>query len=190
MNKNILRFLLSAVLLMCSVAAGAVGTQPSGAHSPEWVQAVLPTATTTGLYGYWHCTVCGKNFFDEQCTVEATDAALTVPVAKNNEIWYTTTDNKKLTPNKTDVFGAAYNDADNIYEKGLGKITFAGEVTSIGDEAFDSNYYPANCKPLQSIIIPNSVTNIGKSAFRKCTNLSYIKIPESITSIASNAFYL
>ena len=162
----------------------------SGAHSPEWVQAVLPTATTTGLYGYWHCTVCGKNFFDEQCTVEATDAALTVPVAKNNEIWYTTTDNKKLTPNRTDVFGAAYNDANNVYEKGLGKITFAGEVTSIGDEAFDSNYYPYNCKPLQSIIIPNSVTNIGESAFRKCTNLSYIKIPESITSIASNAFYL
>ena len=67
----------------------------SGAHSPEWVQAVLPTATTTGLYGYWHCSICGKKFFDEQCTVEATDAALTVPVAKNNEIWYTTTDNKK-----------------------------------------------------------------------------------------------
>ena len=33
----------------------------SGAHSPEWVQAVLPTATTTGLYGYWHCSICGKN---------------------------------------------------------------------------------------------------------------------------------
>ena len=159
-------------------------------HSAEWVQAVLPTSTTTGRYGYWHCTVCGKNFFDEQCTVEATDAALTVPVAKNNEIWYTTTDNKKLTPYRTDVFGAAYNDADNIYEKGLGKITFAGEVTSIGDEAFDSNYSSPNCKPLQSIIIPNSVTNIGEAAFRKCTNLSYIKIPESITSIASNAFYL
>lgn len=162
----------------------------SGAHSPEWVQAVLPTATTEGRYGHWHCRLCGKNFFDEQCTVEATDAALTVPVAKNNEIWYTTTDNKKLTPYRTDVFGAAYNDADNVYEKGLGKITFAGEVTSIGDEAFESYYYSPNCKPLQSIIIPNSVTSIGVYAFRKCTNLSYIKIPESITSIASNAFYL
>ena len=35
MDKNLSRFLLSAVLLMCSAAAGAVGTQPSGAGTSD-----------------------------------------------------------------------------------------------------------------------------------------------------------
>ena len=155
----------------------------SGAHSPEWVQAVLPTATTEGRYGHWHCRLCGKDFLDEQCTVEATDAVLTVPVAKNNEIWYTTTDNKKLTPYTTNVFGATYNDANNVYERGLGKITFDKDVTSIGEYAF------TECSSLKSISVPNSVTSIGNYAFIDCSSLKSISVPNSVTSIGERAFY-
>ena len=38
--------------------------------------------------------------------------------------------------------------------------------------------------------IPNSVTSIGDSAFRRCKNLTNITIPEGITSIGYDAFYM
>ena len=40
----------------------------------------------------------------------------------------------------------------------------------------------------QSTIIPNSVTSIGNSAFRRCASLTSIEIPNSVTSIGSEAF--
>lgn len=36
--------------------------------------------------------------------------------------------------------------------------------------------------------IPNSVTNIGWSAFRSCTGLTSVTIPNSVTSIDDSAF--
>ena len=42
---------------------------------------------------------------------------------------------------------------------------------------------------LTSITIPNSVTEIGSSAFSGCTGLTSIEIPNSVTSIGDYAFY-
>ena len=54
-------------------------------------------------------------------------------------------------------------------------------VKSIGDEVF------RGCESLESIVIPNSVTGIGESAFEH-TGLSNINIPESVTEIGNWAF--
>lgn len=54
-------------------------------------------------------------------------------------------------------------------------------VTSIGDFSFQ------NCTDLKSVIIPNSVSSIGESAFRGC-GLETIEIPNGVTSIGSRAF--
>ena len=48
-----------------------------------------------------------------------------------------------------------------------------------------SNTLIAGC---QSTTIPNSVTSIGKSAFRGCSSLSSVTIPNSVTSIGYGAF--
>lgn len=44
------------------------------------------------------------------------------------------------------------------------------------------------CKELMSIEIPNGVTVISDSAFRRCINLLNINIPDSVTTIGPNAF--
>ncbi|MCQ2094543.1 MAG: leucine-rich repeat domain-containing protein [Bacteroidaceae bacterium] len=101
------------------------------------------------------------------------------------------------------------------YCKGLTSITIPNSVTSIGDFAFDGcsgltsitvgsdnpNYDSRdNCNAIietatntliagcMNTVIPNSVTNIGASAFLNCTGLTSITIPNSVTSIGDYAF--
>ena len=45
-----------------------------------------------------------------------------------------------------------------------------------------------NCTGLTSVIIPNSITSIGRSAFYGCTFLTEVTIPNSVTSIGERAF--
>ena len=54
-------------------------------------------------------------------------------------------------------------------------------VTSIGAWAFQS-------KIIQSINIPESVTTIGKEAFKYCYSLSSVSLPEGLTELGSNIF--
>ena len=60
-------------------------------------------------------------------------------------------------------------------------------VTSIGISAFNADNTEA-CDNLTSIIIPDSVTNIGGYAFYGCTNLISVTIPDSVTSIGDTVF--
>ena len=46
----------------------------------------------------------------------------------------------------------------------------------------------SNCKSLQSVTIPDSVTSIGNWVFSNCKSLQSITIPDSVTSIGNDAF--
>ena len=54
-------------------------------------------------------------------------------------------------------------------------------VTKIGDSAFAD-------KTMSSVIIPEGVTTIGKSAFSGCNNLTSVTFPNSLTTIEDSAF--
>ncbi len=56
-------------------------------------------------------------------------------------------------------------------------------LSSIGKSAFRGS------SSLVSIIIPETVTSIGESAFRECSSLVSINIPKNVTSINSFTFY-
>ena len=114
--------------------------------------------------------------------MKALEAEFVVPTPKpaNNEIWYTATE--KVTPNATNVFGANIVSNEWNYLTLEGVITFDGDVTKIGTDAFWS------CSRLASITIPEGVTSIGNYAFEDCSSLASVTILEGVTSIGSRAF--
>ena len=57
------------------------------------------------------------------------------------------------------------------------------EVKCIGIKAF------SNCSNLNSVVIPEGVTNIKADAFCGCSSLTSVTIPDSVTSIEDGAFY-
>ncbi|MBQ5844537.1 MAG: leucine-rich repeat protein, partial [Alistipes sp.] len=98
----------------------------------------------------------------------------------NNEIWYTTTDGNVMTFYGNNLCDA--NIVSNTYVDGKGVILFDGTVTKICDSAFQG-------QSVQSITIPESVTEIGKGAFYQ-SSLSVVNFGENsqLKSIGQNAF--
>ena len=62
-------------------------------------------------------------------------------------------------------------------------VVIPESVTAIGNSAFYS------CSNLTSVVIPESVTAIGDSAFLNCLNLTSVVIGENVSTIGSYAFY-
>lgn len=61
-------------------------------------------------------------------------------------------------------------------------ISLPSTLKEIGKSAF------SNCNKLKQVIIPDSVTRIGESAFFECNSLKYVYIPLSVTEIGTYAF--
>jgi PKD repeat protein len=82
--------------------------------------------------------------------------------------------------------GILYNkDITTLIQCPLGKtgsVTIPDSVTEIGTSAFQS------CISITSVTIPDSVTTIGNSAFSGCSALTTVTIPDSVTSIGIYAF--
>ena len=74
--------------------------------------------------------------------------------------------------------------AHNLYldDNLVTELIIPDSVTSIGNSAF------YGCESLTSVTIPSSVTSIGGFAFRYCFNLKSVTIPDSVTSIGEEAF--
>lgn len=88
------------------------------------------------------------------------------PYYQPNEIWYTSTDGKIVTPYVSDPFDVAI--VSNTYKNGKGVIKLGGDLTTIAKNAFKSK------KTLSSVMIPHKVTSIDDSAFGSCTSLMKI----------------
>ena len=65
-------------------------------------------------------------------------------------------------------------------------ISFSGETSN--PLYYAHHLYNDENTEITELIIPNSVTSIGKYAFQYCTGLTSITIPGSVTSIGNDAF--
>ena len=63
-----------------------------------------------------------------------------------------------------------------------GEISIPNTVTEIGDSAF------SGCSKLESITIPDKITKIGSFVFRNCSNLKKVTLPENLKSIGYLTF--
>ena len=64
----------------------------------------------------------------------------------------------------------------------LTSLVIPDSVTNIGDYAF------SGCSSLSSVVIPDRVTSIGDCAFENCSSLTDIVIPDGVTNIGKCAF--
>ncbi len=122
---------------------------------------------------------------DENVYITLTDGSvLEIPrhTIQNNEIWYTSSDGKIVTPDPFNRNSFGVNILSNEYKNGRGVITFDGNITTIGEMAFFL------CKTLTSVTIPKSVTVIRGGAFKGCSALTEITIPDGVTEIGDGAF--
>ena len=97
-----------------------------------------------------------------------------------SELFYTAT--ALVEPYKSSAFNVAIVSNEWDEATGEGIITFDGELTTIGDYAFEW------CDSLTSVTIPDSVTTIGDSAFEGCDSLTSVTIPDSVTTIGDRVF--
>lgn len=65
----------------------------------------------------------------------------------------------------------------------LQTLTLPDSVTQIGDSAFN------NCKNLKLTELPGGVTQIGNSAFSSCTGITLTELPGGVEQIGDFAFY-
>lgn len=106
-------------------------------------------------------------------------SAINANIIPNNQIWYTTSDN---TTTYIELERSDLVITSNIYENGIGKITFSTEVTNIPDDAFRENI------KITSVILPNSIISIGIASFEEAINLKSVKMQEGIEEIKGAAF--
>ena len=66
--------------------------------------------------------------------------------------------------------------------RSLTSLVIPDSVTNIGDYAFEG------CGSLSSLVLPDGVINIGGNAFADCKSLRSVVIPNSVTSIGGGAF--
>lgn len=100
----------------------------------------------------------------------------------NNEIWYTSTDGNVVEVDTSRINPLIL--VSNTYEDGKGVLKFKDDITSLPRFCF------VECYTFKTINLPNSLTTIGDSAFRKCENLIEINFSKEsqLTTIANYGF--
>ena len=151
-------------------------------------KAVEATCRNTGLTEGSHCSECGE-VIKKQEIIEKLEHNYVDGKCSNCD----TKDPNYKDENASEGLSFKLNEDKNSYSvTGIGTCTdpniiipsvYKGlPVISIGSYAF------SHCSSLESIVIPNSVTNIEYTAFSHCDSLTSVEIPNSVTSIASYVF--
>jgi uncharacterized repeat protein (TIGR02543 family) len=142
----------------------------------EWNFETIPTKDLT-LYAKWYGT--------DDKAIERFKQELNGLTA--NSVPYTVLLNvSKLTQEIRDALMALPADVTVILDLSGSTMT---EIPENAFFKFNSSDDSTGCASLARIILPDSVTSIGNSAFHSCTSLTEINIPDGITVIEGWTFY-
>ena len=238
MNRNILKLILSAVLVMCctSPALAQLGTPPD---NEIWYMTKDGQKLDGSKYNVGQ-TLCGNtihsqipDYVGDYWIIEFSGNVTEI----NDKAFYDEDDLTAISlPNTVVQIGGAtdgtgvFEDCDNLKSvnvpasvKYIGRCAFydcialesfsCDNVEIIYPEAFynceslksvnlgtklreikwstQGNAYGAfeDCDALETVVIPSSVTHIGKRAFYWCNALKFVAIGSGVKEIAEKAFY-
>ncbi len=103
----------------------------------------------------------------------------------NNQITitgYTGTKTDVQIPSEINGIAVKTIQANAFIAQDLTSVVIPSSVTSIGKNSFRSN------KSLSQVVLPSTISNIAEGAFSNCTSLTSIQIPEGVTTISKDAF--
>lgn len=164
----------------------------------ETIQEIIPTKNGYDFIDwYLEPEFIHKYNFDTQINRDMTLYAKWVDSGLNSEVfdfelniyyqyrisYYNGTSEEVILPKTHDGKPVTIIGAEAFYNKNITSIVIPNSITQIGYGAF------RNCKKLVTVDIPDSVTSIGNSAFYGCSELSEITLSERITSISDSTFY-
>lgn len=95
----------------------------------------------------------------------------------NNEIWYTSTDNRIVNPYQGTQLPTL---VSNTYRDGKGVMTFASDVVIV------NGFYTVT--KLKTITLPNSVITLWGQAFKMAYGLVTAYLPNSLTRVGGTSF--
>ena len=177
---------------------------PATGHKEVIIPAVEPTCTETGFTEGKYCIVCAtilikpsvvdikhnfENFICSDCGEVYYSEGLefrsngdgTCIVVRRGTCRDAELSIPSISPSGEIVTGID-SAAFQSMSKFLTSVRIPDTVTNIGGSAF------LDCSLLKSITIPNSVTTIENSVFLACSSLANITLPETITSIGVWSF--
>lgn len=105
----------------------------------------------------------------------------------NNEIWYTTTDGKKLELN-ADRFGAGVTITSHDQRDGMWVVTFGSDLPELGVDGAMYGAFDA-MKTLKSVVLPDGMTKICAYSFYNCTALESVVLPANLQTIGAQSFF-
>ena len=196
---------LKLTLVFTAMISGILGLTACGEHVHAYVQSgsTPPTCTEKGFYTY--TCECGDSYDEDYANALG---HLFSNYLSNNDATYEADGTKTGTCsrdncNETDTIadtgsilgkGLEYTLSDDGTYYSISKGTYSGEnliipstynglpVKKIPYEAF------YGVRSLESVVIPDSVTYIGKNAFATCSYLETISIPDSIEYFGDSIF--
>ena len=132
----------------------------------------IVTAVTPGT-----CTITAQSGnFSATCAVTCVTAGFPEgELPPDNEIWYTTSDNKALA--QVNNQGSCVL-TSNTYTHGMGILRFSGPLTSFGIVSDNGD----QCSRLTGLLIPDSVEQIGPQIFWSAPHIKEFRIPASLKS--------
>ena len=149
-------------------------------------------ATSIGEYAFFECT--GLKNVTIPSTVKTINegafykcSGLTSPEPEKP--------NDEITDSITIPYGVtSIGDEVFAHCTGLKKVTIPGSVKSIGERAFSDCHISTEEsedgteRGLEKVVVENGTETIGKEAFNGCKKLNDIILPDSVTSIGETAF--
>lgn len=122
---------------------------------------------------------CEKDDYGYGTEPDSTIPSLGTP--PNNEIWFSTNDNKEPISLDQSAFDVEIESIE-VSEFGINTIRFVDTVTTIGKQAF------SNCHNLLNISLPISITTIEERAFFECINMECLTLERGLRSCGFQAF--